>query len=29
MIDGIAKEIEIYRQYSAYYSNVFYLMRRR
>lgn len=29
MIEHIQMEIDIYRQYSAYYSNVFYLMRRR
>jgi cyclopropane fatty-acyl-phospholipid synthase-like methyltransferase len=29
IIDSIQKEIDIYRKYSAYYGNVFYLMRRR
>jgi SAM-dependent methyltransferase len=29
MIESIQKEIDIYRQYSDYYGNVFYLMRRR
>lgn len=29
MIEPIQKEIDIYREHSAYYGNVFYLMRRR
>ena len=29
VIEGIQAEIDIYRKYSAYYSNVFYLMLRR
>jgi len=29
MIDSIQTEIDVYRQYAAFYGNVFYLMRRR
>lgn len=29
IVESIQKEIDIYRKYSAYYGNVFYLMRRR
>ena len=29
LIESVETEISIYRQYAAFYSNVFYLMRRR
>jgi SAM-dependent methyltransferase len=29
MIEGIQKEIDLYRQYAAFYGNVFFVMRRR